>query len=142
MSPVAVIASILLGTFKANPIYAAIGTLGIVLAAVYMLWMVQRVFFGQCDKEENKKLLDMNAREIAIALPLIVLIFFIGVYPKPFISKIEPTVNKVIEMVQQKKALEIIPEITPDPELTDPVEHMDISHDDELQDEHETGGTE
>jgi len=91
---------ILLGTFKANPVYAAIGTFGIVLAAVYMLWMVQRVFFGECDKEENKKLSDMNGREKLIVIPLIVMIFWIGVYPETFIKKIEPSVNKLIESVR------------------------------------------
>jgi NADH-quinone oxidoreductase subunit M len=93
---------ILLGTFKVNPVYAAIGTAGVVLAAVYMLWMVQRVFFGTCDKEENKKLPDMNWREALIALPIVIMIFWIGIYPKTFISKIEPSVNKVIETVKSK----------------------------------------
>jgi NADH-quinone oxidoreductase subunit M len=97
---------ILLGTFKVNPVYAAIGTAGIVLAAVYMLWMVQRVFFGTCDKEENKKLLDMNWRETFIAIPIVIMIFWIGVYPKTFIDKIEPSVNKVIETVKSKALVE------------------------------------
>jgi NADH-quinone oxidoreductase subunit M len=97
---------ILLGTFKANPIYAAIGTFGIVLAAVYMLWMVQRVFFGKCDKEENKKLTDMNWREAFIALPLIIMVFWIGIYPRTFIDKIEPAVNNLIETVKSKAIVE------------------------------------
>ena len=96
--------NILLGTFKANPIYAVIGPAGIVLAAVYMLWMVQRVFFGECKNEENKKLLDLNFREIVITVPLIILIFWLGIYPKPFIEKIEPTIDKIIAQVQQKSA--------------------------------------
>ena len=97
---------ILLGTFKANPVYAIIGTAGIVLAAVYMLWMVQRVFFGVCDKEENKKLTDMNWREALIAFPLIIMIFWIGIYPRTFLDKIEPSVKKVIETVKTKAAAE------------------------------------
>ncbi len=101
---------ILLGTFKANPVYAAIGTAGIVLAAVYMLWMVQRVFFGTCDKEENKKLLDMNWREALIALPIVIMIFWIGIYPKTFIDKIEPSVNKVIETVKTKALVDDEPD--------------------------------
>jgi NADH-quinone oxidoreductase subunit M len=93
---------ILLGTFKANPVYAAIGTAGIVLAAVYMLWMVQRVFFGTCDNDENKELSDMNWREALIAFPIVIMIFWIGIYPRTFIDKIEPSVNKVIETVKSK----------------------------------------
>jgi NADH-quinone oxidoreductase subunit M len=101
---------ILLGTFKVNPVYAAIGTAGIVLAAVYMLWMVQRVFFGQCDKEENKKLTDMNWRELFIAIPILIMIFWIGIYPKTFIDKIEPSVKKVIEIVKTKASTAKEPE--------------------------------
>ncbi len=112
---------ILLGTFKANPVYAAIGTAGIVLAAVYMLWMVQRVFFGKCDKDENKKLIDLNWREIVLAVPLIIMIFWIGIYPKPFIEKIEPTVNKVIELVKSKNTVDETSKNHPDL-LSDDVE--------------------
>jgi len=90
---------ILLGTFKSNPVYAVIGTSGVVLAAVYMLWMVQRVFFGGCDNEENKKLIDLNGREKLIAVPLVIMIFWIGIYPGTFTGKIEPSVNKLIEQV-------------------------------------------
>jgi NADH-quinone oxidoreductase subunit M len=95
---------ILLGTFKANPVYAVVGTFGIVLAAVYMLWMVQRVFFGQLDKEENKNLLDIGPREKLIIIPLVILVFWIGFYPGTFIKKIEPSVAKVIERVETKSA--------------------------------------
>jgi NADH-quinone oxidoreductase subunit M len=97
---------ILLGTFKSNPVYAVIGTAGIVLAAVYMLWMVQRVFFGVCDKEENKKLSDMNWRETLIAVPLVIMVFWIGIYPGTFIDKIEPSVKNVIETVKTKAQTE------------------------------------
>ena len=93
---------ILLGTFKANPVFAAIGAFGIVLAAVYMLWMVQRVFFGKCDNEENKKLLDMNWREKLISIPILIMVFWIGIYPNTFIKKIEPSVEKMVELVKSK----------------------------------------
>jgi NADH-quinone oxidoreductase subunit M len=90
---------ILLGTFKTNVTYAVIGTSGIVLAAVYMLWMVQRVFYGALDKDENRKLHDIDWRERLIAIPLIIMIFWIGIFPKTFLSKIEPTVKHLIEIV-------------------------------------------
>jgi NADH-quinone oxidoreductase subunit M len=90
---------ILLGTFKTNTTYAVIGTFGIVLAAVYMLWMVQRVFYGTLDKDENRKLRDIDWRERLIAIPLLIMIFWIGIYPKTFLSKIEPTVKHLLEVV-------------------------------------------
>jgi NADH-quinone oxidoreductase subunit M len=90
---------ILLGTFKTNITYAVIATFGIVLAAVYMLWMVQRVFYGALDKDENRGLQDINWREKLIAVPLIIMIFWIGIYPQTFLSKIEPTVKHLISRV-------------------------------------------
>jgi len=95
---------ILLGTFRSNTIYAALGTFGIVLAAVYMLWMVQRVFFGECDKDENRKLLDLNGREKLIVVPLLIMIFWIGIYPQTFTKKIEPSVEKLVESVRANSA--------------------------------------
>ena len=70
---------ILLGMFKTNYIYATLAATGVILSACYMLWMFQRVFYGEVTKEENKKLLDLNLREKVILLPLIILIFFIGI---------------------------------------------------------------
>jgi NADH-quinone oxidoreductase subunit M len=93
---------ILLGTFKANVIYAVIGTAGIVLAAVYMLWMVQRVFFGEITVEANRELKDMSLREYLIAIPFIVLIFWIGVYPGTFTSKIETSVSRLVQFTNEK----------------------------------------
>jgi NADH-quinone oxidoreductase subunit M len=62
-----------------------------------MLWMFQRVMFGKLDNPKNQKLEDLNGREIAIMLPLVFLIFFMGFYPAPFINKMAPALDKVIE---------------------------------------------
>ena len=56
------------------------------LGAAYLLWLYQRVFWGKVTHEENKSLVDLNAREIATLVPLVVLCFWIGVYPKPFLE--------------------------------------------------------
>ncbi|MCD6162182.1 MAG: NADH-quinone oxidoreductase subunit M [candidate division Zixibacteria bacterium] len=93
---------ILLGMFKTNITFAVLGTLGIIIAAVYMLWMIQRVFFGECNNEKNKVLKDINWREKFLLAPLIVLVFWIGFYPKPFLSLIEPAVENLVENVEQK----------------------------------------
>ena len=94
--------TILLGTFKSNVTYAALGAAGIIFAAVYMLWMYQRVMFGQVTKPENEKLTDINWREKIVLIPLILAIFWIGIYPSPFFSRMEPSVKSLIENAQAK----------------------------------------
>jgi len=94
--------TILLGTFKSNVAYAVIGALGIILAAVYMLWMYQRTMFGEITRPENEKLTDLNLREKAVLIPLIVAIFWIGIYPTQFFTRIEPTVKSLIEDARTK----------------------------------------
>ncbi len=90
---------ILLGTFEVQPWIAAIAATGVILSAVYMLWMVQRVFFGVIHKEENRQLKDMNLREILYIAPIIVFIFWIGVYPEPFLAKMRVSVHGIIENI-------------------------------------------
>lgn len=88
---------ILLGAFQAKMyIYCAIAATGIILGAVYMLHMYQKVMFGEITKKENQDLKDMNLREILVMAPIIVLIFWIGLYPGPFLRILEPAVNEVV----------------------------------------------
>jgi len=65
-----------------------------------MLWMFQRVMFGELDNPKNQKLLDLNAREICIMVPLIVMIFVMGIYPKPFIDKMDPAIKKLVSQAR------------------------------------------
>ena len=67
-----------------------------------MLWMFQRVMFGEITKEENKKLKDLSLREIVVLLPLIFFIIQIGVYPKPFLSRMDATVKHLVAQVELK----------------------------------------
>ncbi len=96
--------TILLGAFGSkalnSPWFAALAAIGVILAAVYLLYMFQKLFLGEVDKEENRKLLDMNAREIVTLVPLIVLIFWIGLYPSPFFNLMEASVTKLVESIQ------------------------------------------
>ncbi|MFQ5822519.1 MAG: NADH-quinone oxidoreductase subunit M [bacterium] len=96
---------ILLGTFLSSKLFAILAATGVILAAVYMLWMFQRVMFGKLDKEENQHLLDLSKREIAVLVPIVIFIVLIGVYPNAFLKKMEPTVDHLIETVQSKQAL-------------------------------------
>lgn len=98
---------ILLGTFLNNKVYAIFAATGVILAAVYMLLMFQRVMFGKLDKEENKQLVDLSGREIGLMVPIVVFIVLIGVYPNVFLKKMEPSVNHLIETVRAKQAYKI-----------------------------------
>ena len=96
--------TILLGAFGSTAINSqwmvAIGTLGVILAAVYLLFLFQRVFLGGMRNQENETLKDINLREVCMLLPLLVLIFWIGLYPKPFFDLINPTVQNLVALVQ------------------------------------------
>jgi NADH-quinone oxidoreductase subunit M len=98
---------ILLGTFKSNVTYAALGAVGIILAAVYMLWMYQRVMFGKLEKPENMKLKDLNLRERAILIPVVLLIFWIGIFPKPFFDRMEVSVKSLLETAGAKYEISV-----------------------------------
>jgi len=96
--------TILLGSFGSDainsPWFTGFAALGVILAAIYMLYMFQKLFLGPVDKEENKALKDLNLREIVTLVPILVLIFWIGLYPKPFFSLIAPSVDKVVAALQ------------------------------------------
>ena len=98
---------ILLGTFKsAHPYafwYTALAATGVILGAVYMLWVVQRVFFNEEPKERNLELPDMNVREVAYMLPLLVMIFWIGIYPTFFLNKMEKSVEHYMKLVDANR---------------------------------------
>ena len=91
---------ILVGAYRVSPLAAIISTSAVILAAVYLLWMFQRVFFGEVENPKNLGLKDLSLREIAVLTPLVVLIVWVGVYPKPFLDKIAPSAGNFIQMVQ------------------------------------------
>ncbi len=93
---------ILVGTFKAEPVYAILAATGIILAAAYMLWMFQRVMFGELTKPENKVLKDLSPREVLVLSCVTLFIFWIGLYPQTFLSRMEPTVKNYLVQVQAK----------------------------------------
>lgn len=95
---------VLLGAYESHlRWYALIATSGVILSAVYMLWMFQRVMFGELSNPKNQVLKDLNAREIVIMVPLIVLIFVMGVYPTPFIDKMAPSIDRLITLSKSKQ---------------------------------------
>jgi NADH-quinone oxidoreductase subunit M len=94
---------ILLGVFKSNVVYAVFAASGVILAACYMLWMLQRVIFGKLNNPANENLKDLSPREILVLIPLIILIFFIGIYPKPLLDRMEPAVENIMNIVHSSQ---------------------------------------
>jgi NADH-quinone oxidoreductase subunit M len=98
---------VLLGSYLSLPVYAVIAAFGVVLAAVYLLWAYERMFTGPLTKPENEKLVDLNGREILILVPLVALIVFLGVYPKPVLDRIEPSVDVILERIEATTDYEV-----------------------------------
>jgi NADH-quinone oxidoreductase subunit M len=120
--------TILIGAFHHSWVWAMFAATGIVLGAAYLLWMYQRVFFGEITNDKNKGLTDLNLREQWTLIPLIVMAFWIGLYPKPFFRLMQPTVDRVLERVavampEHETAAEAVAAIAAVPE--DQHEHVE-----------------
>jgi NADH-quinone oxidoreductase subunit M len=91
---------VLIGTFRVQPWIALIAATGVIFAAFYMLPMVQRTVFNALTKPANRTIPDLNAREIGILVPLVVIILWLGVYPRPVLDRMEPAVTRLVERVE------------------------------------------
>ena len=87
---------VLVGTFKANTWVAFLATTGIILGAAYALWLYRKIIFGELTKDSLKGILDMNRREIAVFLPLVLITLWMGIYPSSFLDPMAPAVDKLI----------------------------------------------
>jgi len=94
----------LLGTFQTHPWVALIGTTGVIFAAYYMLPMVQRIWFNRLERPENERLPDLSRREIAVLAPLLAGMIWMGVYPKPFLERMEVSLAELIQSVERRSA--------------------------------------
>ncbi len=94
----------LLGAFETHPVAAVVAATGVIFAAYYMLPMVQRVLFNKLDKPENRTFADLSRRESLVLGPLVALMIWIGVHPAPFLRRMEPSVQAVLERVEEARA--------------------------------------
>lgn len=97
---------ILLGSFQSRflntPTYAILAASGVVLSAVYILWMYQRVMFGSVTKAENQSLRDLSVREIAVLVPIAAFVFWIGIYPSSFLGKSAASTKALVQQVERE----------------------------------------
>ena len=97
---------IMVGAFRWNPGFVVVAGLGVILSAVYMLWMFQRVFFGPVVHEENATLADLRPREWAAVLPLLAMSLVMGVFPALFLDPMQASVDKLVQRVQATQTLQ------------------------------------
>lgn len=91
---------VLVGVYQVNTWVAALAALGVILGAAYMLWLYRRIIFGQLEKDDLKQIADMNAREIALFAPLVILAVLMGIYPAPFLDVMHVSVDNLIHHYQ------------------------------------------
>jgi NADH-quinone oxidoreductase subunit M len=92
---------VLAGSYRTFPVYTVIATSGVILAAIYLLWLVQKLFWGPLKHEENKTLRDMSWNELAATIPLVILMIWIGIYPQPFLRRMQPAVQQLLSTVNR-----------------------------------------
>jgi NADH-quinone oxidoreductase subunit M len=93
---------ILLGSFGPNPGFTVLAASGVVLGAAYMLWMVRRVFFGPLVQEANRRLSDLGARELVVAVAITIPMLWIGLYPATFLRPMDRSVAELLATLERR----------------------------------------
>jgi NADH-quinone oxidoreductase subunit M len=91
---------VLIGSFKTQPWFAFFAATGVIFAAAYLLWAIQRILFNRLDKPENEHISDLNRRELAVMAVLVAMIVWIGIYPAPILKRMEPSARKFVTDVR------------------------------------------
>ena len=98
---------ILLGAFRWDPRMAAFAATGVILSAVYMLWMFQRVNYGPVTNEKNATMRDLSPREWTVLVPIVAVVVLMGVLPNLFLRPIEPSVERMLNQIRQRAPVQI-----------------------------------
>jgi len=94
---------VLIGAFRTEPVLAVIATTVVIISAAYLLWAIQRILFNPLDKPANERMRDLNRRELAVMLPLIACIVWLGVYPAPVLRRMEGASTKFVTLVSARR---------------------------------------
>jgi NADH-quinone oxidoreductase subunit M len=89
---------VLIGAYRTQPILAVVATTAVIISAGYLLWAIQRILFNALDKPENEHVSDLNGRELAIMVPIVAAIIWLGVYPAPVLRRMQPAAERFVEM--------------------------------------------
>ncbi len=127
---------VLVGAYQASTWVAFLATTGVVLGAAYMLWLYRRVVFGEITNGEVQSLSDVGAREIAIFVPIILLVMWMGIYPKSYIAPMEPSLIKLMGQVTHAPAAPAVNEAPAKPQKS----IMEVPHDSEVKSPEPAGG--
>jgi NADH-quinone oxidoreductase subunit M len=91
---------VLLGSFTAYPVATVLATTGVIFAAGYLLWALQRMIYSGLDNPENERLTDLDRRELAIMIPLLAGIVWLGLYPAPVLRRMEPATQRYLQLTR------------------------------------------
>jgi NADH-quinone oxidoreductase subunit M len=91
---------VLLGSFARHPVATGLATTGVIFAAAYLLWALQRIIFNPLDKDENRSLVDLSPRELAVLVPLLLGIIWMGLYPQPVLARMESSAQQYVDHLQ------------------------------------------
>jgi NADH-quinone oxidoreductase subunit M len=100
---------VLIGSFRTEPILAVIATTVVIISAAYLLWAIQRILFNSLDKPVNEHIADLNGRELAIMIPLVACIIWLGVYPKPVLERMQGAAEKFVQTVDTRRDMPMAP---------------------------------
>jgi NADH-quinone oxidoreductase subunit M len=93
---------VLIGSYLTHPVMTVISTTSVIIAAAYLLWAIQRIIFNSLDKPENEHVPDLNGREVALLVPLVACIVWLGVYPAPVLKRMQTSAEHFVEIVQSR----------------------------------------
>ena len=98
---------VLIGSFRTQPVFAVIATTAVIISAAYLLWAIQRILFNPLDKPENEHIPDLNRRELAIMIPLVAAIIWLGVYPAPVLRRMESAATRFVTHGRRRGAAQL-----------------------------------